>query len=134
MNSDYDSDSNVLQPHLTFAEHAGDLVLALIVVGHVLDAADIVVVIDAAPGAPDGTVQPEVVIKLGLRGVPMEKPKISSCDAFESRGQPALSSLVHLALAHLAQSNAVLPSKGCCRSTWFSSPTRVGNSAQGAEH
>ena len=78
MNSDYDSDLNVLQPHLTFAEHAGDLVLAQIVVGHVLDAADIVVVvIDAAPGAPDGTVQPQVVIKLRLRGVPMEKPKIS---------------------------------------------------------
>ena len=84
MNSDYDSDSNVLQPHLTFAEHAGDLVLALKVVGHVLDAADIVVVvvIDAAPGAPDGTVQPQVVIKLGLRSVPIEKPMISCSDAF----------------------------------------------------
>ena len=51
--------------HLTFAEHAGDLVLALEVERDVLDA------VAVAPGAPDGAVQPLVVVKLGLRGVPV---------------------------------------------------------------
>ena len=50
--------------HLTFAEHAGDLVLALEVECDVLDA------VAVAPGAPDGAVQPLVVVQLGLRGVP----------------------------------------------------------------
>lgn len=54
--------------------------LALVVVGHVLDAAAIVV-IDATPGTPDGAVQPLVVVQLGLRGVPIEEAEISS-DAF----------------------------------------------------
>ena len=67
---------HALQPlsHLTFAEHAGDLVPALVVEGHVLDAAAVVVVVvvtGAAPGAPDGAVQPLVVGQLGLRGVPV---------------------------------------------------------------
>ena len=50
--------------HLTFAEHAGDLVLALEVERDVLDA------VAVAPGAPDGAVKPLVVVQLGLRGVP----------------------------------------------------------------
>ena len=47
---------------------------ALVVEGHVLDAAAVVVVVvvtGAAPGAPDGAVQPLVVGQLGLRGVPV---------------------------------------------------------------
>ena len=45
---------------------------ALVVEGHVLDAAAVVVVVTgAAPGAPDGAVQPLVVGQLGLRGVPV---------------------------------------------------------------
>ena len=53
--------------HLTFAEHAGDLVLALEVERDVLDA------VAVAPGAPDGAVQPLVVVQLGLCGIPGDR-------------------------------------------------------------